>query len=435
MDYALSSIIGKRDNQEDFGIIIDTKSSKGVLAVISDGMGGQVAGEVASSSAVRGFVESFSSNNSKNLPLKFNVALNKANRTLVNSIAKNPKLHGMGATLIAAQIDQHQISWVSVGDSIIYLYRDKKLNRLNDDHSMMPVLQDSVRRGKITQEEARDHPHRNALRSALTGDEIPIVDLREEPFQLKKNDLLILATDGVLTLSVTEICQVLDRCNEHSAKVTADYILNAVMQKNKPRQDNTLVEVIKVTGGGRSFFKWTDIAIATSIFVIVLVFGSVVLENKNSLFKAIGYNTSQQDISSIPESSQQKSTLISIENTPPQHEVKGSEPPIGDEPRVKQESQRNEPSVKITKPSVIDKKSGSIKSSQTDESQVNPKNNHSNSIGNGISSSADIVAEPTKGNTNVEALEILPTTNRIQATPKDGERTNLLLDSNNIISN
>jgi protein phosphatase len=297
MDYALSCIIGKRENQEDYGVIQSFGSSLGVLgvlAVIADGMGGQVAGEVASSSAVNGFVESFTSNKSKNLPLKLSVALDKANRSLAKSIAKNPRLHGMGATLIAAHIEPGGINWVSVGDSILYLYRDKKLRRLNADHSMMPVLQESVRLGKITQEEARVHPHRNALRSALTGEEISIVDLREEPLRLKKGDLIVLATDGILTLSEPEIGSILARSKAQPANVIADHLLEAVTQINKPRQDNTLVEVIKISGGIRTGFKWTDGVTAIFIIVIAAVLTSFAWDKKETILHSFGITSEQE---------------------------------------------------------------------------------------------------------------------------------------------
>lgn len=294
MDYALNSIIGKRENQEDYGEIYRSGSSGGVLAVIADGMGGQVAGEIASSNAVKEFVESFVSNNSQNLPLKLTLALNKANRSLARGISKNPKLQGMGATLIAAHIEPRSINWVSVGDSILYLYREKKLQRLNDDHSMMPVLQESVRRGKITAEESLVHPHRNALRSALTGDEIPIIDLREEPFPLKKGDLVVLATDGILTLSEPEISSILKRYKSQPANVIADQLLDAVTQINKSRQDNTLVEVIKIPGGFSAGFKWTVVVMVISIIVIVIGLASFDLKNKEMNLQPVGIASKEE---------------------------------------------------------------------------------------------------------------------------------------------
>ena len=301
MDYSTKSIIGKRENQEDYGVIKSSGSLGGVLAVIADGMGGQVAGEVASSNVVNSFIENFSANSSKNWPLKLRLALDKANTSLANGILKNPKLHGMGSTLIAVYIESGSIHWVSVGDSILYLYRDNRLLRLNDDHSMVPVLQDSVRSGKITAEEARVHPHRNALRSAVTGGEISLIDLREEPLRLKAGDMIILATDGILTLSCDEISSILNQCKGGTADVITSNLLEAVIRVNKTRQDNTLVGVIKIPRVRVIAFNWVNLLIAISFFVISLI-SLLAWEKRKELMSWFGINKQSvaSDSTSVP---------------------------------------------------------------------------------------------------------------------------------------
>lgn len=378
MDYALNSIIGKRENQEDYGEIYRSGSSGGVLAVIADGMGGQVAGEIASSNAVKEFVESFVSNNSQNLPLKLTLALNKANRSLARGISKNPKLQGMGATLIAAHIEPRSINWVSVGDSILYLYREKKLQRLNDDHSMMPVLQESVRRGKITAEESLVHPHRNALRSALTGDEIPIIDLREEPFPLKKGDLVVLATDGILTLSEPEISSILNRYKAQPANVIADQLLEAVTQINKTRQDNTLVEVIKIPGGFSPGFKWTVVVMVISIIVIVTVLASFAWKNKEIILQSDGIASKEE--SSAPRIDALKGLPVDVEPSPrgEKKDDRKSSPPIKTEKSA--ESNSPQKGKAPTKPTVPDAKNITDQSSSITATPPNPT--ASNSSGN-----------------------------------------------------
>ena len=248
MDFALNSIIGKRENQEDYGVIKTDPSTDGLLAVISDGMGGQVAGEIASLTTVSCFVESFTADGSKNVPLRLRVALEKANQSLAIKVSENSKLQGMGATLIAAHVNSNGLHWTSVGDSILFLYRNKKLIRLNEDHSMSPVLQESVRNGQISEAEARVHPHRNALRSAMTGGNIELIDLTDEVYSLADGDILLLATDGLLTLSESEVCSLLGLHYKQQASVIVERLLQAVTVANKPKQDNTLVQVIKVSG-------------------------------------------------------------------------------------------------------------------------------------------------------------------------------------------
>lgn len=434
MDYALRSIIGKRENQEDYGVIENSGSSGGVLAVIADGMGGQVAGEVASSSAVNGFVESFTSNNSKNLPLKLSVALDKANRSLAKCIAKNPKFHGMGATLIAAHIEPGGINWVSVGDSILYLYRDKKLQRLNADHSMMPVLQESVRRGKITNEEARVHPHRNALRSALTGEEISIVDLREEPLRLKKGDVIVLATDGILTLSEPEIESILDRSKAQPANVIADQLLEAVTQINKPRQDNTLVEVIKVSGGIRTGFKWTDSVMAISIVVIAAVLASFAWEQKQTILQSLGITSKQE--STAPKNEAPKVVPLPVDQT-----VTVDRKEVNPADQTQSASSGESPApTKSTKPSPDRRSPATNKVGKTAESKATPKVDapvklmipdvkpSTSESGSHPAISVKPIASDASGDAAVGAMPPAKT----DSVPKsDGERAKQLLEADN----
>lgn len=265
MDFATNSIIGKRENQEDYGVIKSLSSTDGVLAVISDGMGGQVAGEVASSTVVDTFVDSFISSNSKNQPLKLKIALEKANQNLAKSVKANPKLSGMGATLIAVHIDPRGLLWTSVGDSILYLYRHNRIIRLNEDHSMTPVLQESVRKGQLSESEARSHPHRNALRSAMTGEDISLIDLTDETYSLQDGDIVILSTDGLLTLSESEVCAIINKYKAQSANEIVDRLLQAVNAAGKPKQDNTLIQAVKVSGVKGGKFKLIGIITAVTI--------------------------------------------------------------------------------------------------------------------------------------------------------------------------
>lgn len=361
MDYAQNSIIGKRDNQEDYGLITEVAPSGALLAVLSDGMGGQVAGEVASYTAVNGFIDSFSSNNSLNLPLKLSVALDKANRAVARCSASNAKLKGMGATLIAVHVYNLELSWISVGDSVLYLYRDKKLKRLNSDHSMMPVLIDSVRVGKLTQEEALTHPHRNALRSAITGEEIPLIDLQEVSYKLKKNDIIILATDGVLTLNELEVSQILDSSSGGAAKNIVDQLLSAVSNKNKPRQDNTLVQVVKASGSGHAKSIFSSIAIGVLFFALSVALTFVAWENKELILNSIGFESIKKETNApTTQSIDSKVTPFSLEDKSSKPEKSQPLPSNNSEAVSHASAKSNELSLKSGKAGTSEKKQTGI---------------------------------------------------------------------------
>lgn len=433
MDYASSSIIGKRDNQEDYGLIIGAISTGAILAVISDGMGGQVAGEQASSNAVNGFVESFSSNNSNNMPLKLTVAVEKANSTLARCIANNPKLKGMGATLVAAHISKRELSWISVGDSILYLYRDKKLHRLNDDHSMMPVLIDSVRRGKITHEEALGHPQRNALRSAITGEEIAIINLREEPYKLNKNDIIVLATDGILTLNEFEISKILNTSYRLSSKLIVDRLLSAVFDKNKPRQDNTLLQVIKLSGDSVITSSINFIAIGVVSLILIVTLSLVAWDNKDLVLRAIGLELIKEKIpTSEAQTSAIKVTPISLEkeiSTSDKNQTtqaSSTEQSDSITPKTTESVAKNSKTKLSEKKQASSAKTGTITLSNDSPTNIIVKHSSSQVINDNPN---DIIAAGEDG-------KIMKPTAKVEVSENDGEKAKQLLESDhNLIKN
>lgn len=287
MEFFKGSIIGERDNQEDYGLIQTYPSNNSLIAIIADGMGGQIAGEIASSKAVESFLSSFEKNATENVSTKLAVALQNANHELNRLITSNPKLSGMGCTLLSVVISRSSLNWISVGDSILYLYRSQRLTKLNDDHSMYPVLLESFKKGKISEEEMKSHPNRNALRSALTGDEIPIIDLKESSKTLEKNDILILATDGLLTLSEKDIQEILNVNYNNSAESICKKLLIEISDRKRRKQDNTLIEVIKISEGAASSSLSTNkvLYILLFLFFTVLISSAIVFwPELNSFF-------------------------------------------------------------------------------------------------------------------------------------------------------
>jgi serine/threonine protein phosphatase PrpC len=240
---ATAQITGSRDYQEDTLAVhaLTTGAHAGEqLLVLADGMGGHVGGDVASRLVVEVFCEAYI-NGTGNIPDTLRGSLNIANEQLANAVKESPELRGMGTTLIGCAIREDQLYWISVGDSPLWLCREGALQRLNADHSMMPLLDDMVRTGAMDREEALVDVRRNMLRSAVAGKTIELIDLREEPWLLQAGDIVVLASDGVETLADDELGTLLSNPNEGSLQDLADKLMARIEAVGDNSQDNASV--------------------------------------------------------------------------------------------------------------------------------------------------------------------------------------------------
>lgn len=243
-------IDGARDYQEDAFLISflddeaggDGKSA--ALVIMADGMGGHAAGNIASNLVVSTFNKTFTGAFGKDSPPELlRVALAKANSGLSESIRETPALDGMGCTMVTAVLTKGKVYWVSVGDSHLYLIRDRELIKQNEDHSYGGYL--DRMKGQGVDVEAEAGLSRNMLMSAMTGDEIAEVDCPDEGLQLLPGDRLLVCSDGLDTLSAGVIIQT--SAWSPTAKECVAALLKAVEDAKKPRQDNTTVVVIDVS--------------------------------------------------------------------------------------------------------------------------------------------------------------------------------------------
>lgn len=247
-EIAGSQSLGARDYQEDAFLTtyLDDEratSKSAVLAVIADGMGGHAAGNIAANLVVSTFNGSLTKGfGQADFPPLLRECVANANDALKGSIQETPALDGMGCTLVAVAGTREKLWWISVGDSHLYLLRDRELVKKNEDHSYGGYLT----RMKAQGLELEPDPSlsRNMLMSAITGEEIAEIDCPEKPLPLRAGDRLILASDGLDTLSLDIIVQC---CAwSKSAKECVDNLLKAVENAERPRQDNTTVIVIDV---------------------------------------------------------------------------------------------------------------------------------------------------------------------------------------------
>lgn len=241
-----AQIDGARDYQEDAFLITNLTDAEGqpsALVVVADGMGGHAAGNVASNMAVQAFNKYVSSNYpSDDIASVLHGAVLKANGSIAETIRETSALSGMGCTMVAILTERDKLWWASVGDSHIYLLRDKELTKKNADHSYGGFLDRMAAAGKTIEPEPG--LSRNMLMSAVTGEDITEIDCPEEPFILKGGDRLLLCSDGLDTLSDGKIIQYCDWSEK--PRECAEALLKAVEEEAMPRQDNTTVIVIDV---------------------------------------------------------------------------------------------------------------------------------------------------------------------------------------------
>ncbi len=163
---------------------------------VADGMGGHQGGHVASRLALE--VIGNYQMNSSSLKEDMGKAVYEANKKIKTRAGSDPELEGMGTTITFLGILDRKGVVAQVGDSRLYLFREGELRRITQDQSL---VEEMVRQGKLTQEEAEIHPQRNVLLQALGVEEEIEVDFYE--LSLMDGDLFLLCTDG-LTGLVTE---------------------------------------------------------------------------------------------------------------------------------------------------------------------------------------------------------------------------------------
>lgn len=179
-----------RKNNEDAYLVLPEVH----LVAVADGMGGHNAGEVASALALEQLkirAEALPSTELCDLQTWMLEVINAANGQVFAAAIGTPELEGMGTTLTAFVIKENKAVVGHVGDSRIYLWRDTVLSLLSEDHSMVNEL---VRLGQLSEEDARTHPHKNVLSRALGVEK----NIKVDCFQLEvqQGDVFLLCTDG-----------------------------------------------------------------------------------------------------------------------------------------------------------------------------------------------------------------------------------------------
>ncbi len=243
---AAGQSIGRREEQQDShgrcAIRLDDGEVAPVLLVV-DGMGGEAGGRLAAETAVAAFLNACEAGTASDIALRLRDALLAANAAVAGRVAEQPGLSGMGCTLVALALGRGRATWISVGDSLLLRHGPAGIERLNADHSMAPALDEAARAGEMSVEEAASHPQRSILLSALTGRAISLIDERSIP--LHGNDRFLLASDGLLSLSGSEIAAAAAGLDDPDPARLVASLLSAVEAKSQSDQDNCTIVAVR----------------------------------------------------------------------------------------------------------------------------------------------------------------------------------------------
>ncbi|HEU4656752.1 MAG TPA: Stp1/IreP family PP2C-type Ser/Thr phosphatase [Capillimicrobium sp.] len=236
----------------------DSLFARSPLFVVADGMGGAQAGEVASQTAVEVFSQGLPDGGSAEARLQARVI--EANRAIHQLSREDAGRAGMGTTLTAAYVGDEDVAIAHVGDSRAYRWRDGALERLTEDHSLVEELK---RQGKLTDEEADEHPQRSIITRALGPEPAVEVDTLTAP--ARHGDVFLLCSDG-LTSMIGEAA-IADVLGRHEALSDAARALVGAANEAGGRDNITVVlfRVEEVGVGGGGVDRTTEAHQATSV--------------------------------------------------------------------------------------------------------------------------------------------------------------------------
>jgi serine/threonine protein phosphatase PrpC len=221
------------------------RRQKGELFIVADGMGGHQAGEVASKSAVQTISHEYYADPEREIAGSLSRAIQRASALIYQQAQESPSRAGMGTTVVAAVVRGQELCLANVGDSRAYLMRNGAIKQVTRDHSF---VEEQIRAGILTREEARTHPQRNVITRALGAG--PDIEVDTYCGKLVPGDTLLLCTDGLSEYVQAEEIQTI--LSQHSPQETIPRLI--AMANERGGNDNITALVIQaapVTGTAR----------------------------------------------------------------------------------------------------------------------------------------------------------------------------------------
>ena len=239
--YAISSFLLSKDDPR-----------PAILAVVADGIGGHLAGEIAAELAVNYITAGVAESNGKKPVKILETAIQNASQSIASHSAGKEDENGMGATCACVWIIENKLYTAYVGDSRIYLLRGKFIQRLTIDHTW---VQEAYEKGIITAEQMHDHPNLHVIRRYLGGVRLPEVDFRlriddaesdeesenNQGFNLEPGDTILLCSDGLTDLVWDDEIQRIIR-SKKEMKAAAEALVNLANERGG--HDNITVVIM-----------------------------------------------------------------------------------------------------------------------------------------------------------------------------------------------
>jgi protein phosphatase len=183
----------RQHNEDCVGVF---ENEIGVLAIVADGMGGHLAGDVASQMTINTFETLWNQvkniENPKEAEAWFLTSVEEVNKAVYEHSLSHPECQGMGTTIVGAIVTSKFATIGHIGDSRCYLLNNSGYKQVTNDHSLVNEL---VRSGQISKEDAEHHPRKNVLLRALGTEQK--VELDVSTIEIDQGDVLLLCSDGL----------------------------------------------------------------------------------------------------------------------------------------------------------------------------------------------------------------------------------------------
>ena len=208
--YSITDVGQKRTVNQDFVFTSETPvGNLPNLFVVADGMGGHKEGDFASSYAVEVLLSTIREDENSNPVKIIRAAIENANTQLLREASDNETMSGMGTTMVLVTIVGHYAYVANVGDSRLYLVDENKISQITKDHSL---VEEMVRMGEISRDDARNHPDKNIITRALGAGRDVDVDFFD--IRLTPGDILLLCSDGLSNMVPDEDIRQVIRTSE-----------------------------------------------------------------------------------------------------------------------------------------------------------------------------------------------------------------------------